>query len=77
MGKVKEHFTELQSQGLIPMPEPTKEDMPGFEGTWDGLNEITIEPSDDELAEIEHKLNSISWEDVVWEQVVTFYYNLI
>ena len=23
--------------------EPTKEDMPGFEGTWNGLNEITTQ----------------------------------
>ena len=72
MSKVFEYFSESKEND-----EPTKEDMPGFEGTWDRLNEITIEPSDDELAEIEHKLNSISWEDVVWEQVVTFYYNLI
>jgi hypothetical protein len=55
MGKVKGHFTELQSLGMIPTPEPTEEEM------------AIVEPSDDELAEIENTLDTTSWEDINWD----------
>tara|TARA_Y100000593_G_C4071718_1_gene219436 strand:+ start:66 stop:236 length:171 start_codon:yes stop_codon:yes gene_type:complete len=56
MGKVKEYFTELQSMGMIPTPEPTEEEM------------VIPEPSDAELAEIENTLDTTSWEDIDWNE---------
>ena len=44
MGKVKGYFTELQSMGMIPTPEPTEEEM---------------EPTDDELTLIELELDNV------------------
>jgi len=64
MSKVGEFFRELEEMGLGPVrdegaePTNTKEDMPGFEGTWAALDGITIEPSDDALAEIEYMIDN-------------------
>ena len=55
MSKVGEHFRDLEEMGLLPGPEPTEEDM------------AMPEPSDDELAEIESKLNQTSFEDINWD----------
>tara|TARA_Y100001963_G_scaffold127579_1_gene181079 strand:+ start:285 stop:446 length:162 start_codon:yes stop_codon:yes gene_type:complete len=48
MGKVKGYFTELQSLGIIPTPEPTEEEM----------NQVIEEPTDAELAEIENLIDN-------------------
>ena len=55
MGKVKEYFTELQSMGMIPTPEPTEDEME------------MVEPTDAELAEIENTIDTTSWEDINWD----------
>ena len=38
MSKVFEHYQELQELGLMPVPDPSEEDM------------VVVEPSDNELA---------------------------
>ena len=43
--------------------EPTKVDIPGFEGTWDALDDITTEPTDTELMDIEINLDDMLWDD--------------
>ena len=66
MSKVGEYFIEMQEQGLIQSPEPTEEEY-----------NLVEEPTDDELAEIESKLNQTSFEDINWDQLlqtVTFYF---
>ena len=54
MSKVGEYFREQQELGLIPTEEEMS--MVDFE-----------EPTDDELAEIESKLNQTSFEDINWD----------
>ena len=66
MSKVGEYFIEMQELGLIQSPEPTEEEY-----------NLVEEPTDDELAEIESKLNQTSFEDINWDQLlqtVTFYF---
>ena len=66
MSKVGEYFIEMQELGLIQSPEPTEEEY-----------NLVEEPTDDELAEIEAKLNQTSFEDINWDQLlqtVTFYF---
>ena len=66
MSKVGEYFIEMQELGLIQSPEPTEEEY-----------NLVEEPTDDELAAIESKLNQTSFEDINWDQLlqtVTFYF---
>ena len=52
MSKVGEFHREMQELGL----EPTEEEY-----------NLVEEPTDDELAEIESKLNKTSFEDINWD----------
>ena len=54
MSKVFEYYNELEKLNG-PVEEPSEEDM------------VVVEPSDNELAEIEHQLDNISWEDMNWD----------
>ena len=56
MSKVGEYFIEMQELGLIQSPEPTEEEY-----------NLVEEPTDDELAAIEAKLNQTSFEDINWD----------
>jgi len=75
MSKVFEHYNELEQLHGSQDPEPTKKDMPGFEGTWKALDELTgpeddidtidVEPTDAELEEIEEV--DLDFDDAFWE----------
>ena len=70
MSKVFDHYNELEQLHGPQDAEPTKQDMPGFEGTWKALDDLTgpeddvdVEPTDAELAEIEE----LEFDDIFWE----------
>ena len=58
MGKFKSIMTEMEELNGGPLPEPTKKDMPGFEGTWEALEGLNVEPTDAELVEIENLIEN-------------------
>ena len=62
MSKVGEYFRQMKDSNV--------------ESTEELTNQIE-EPTDDEVAEIESKLNQTSFEDINWDQLlqtVTFYF---